>query len=282
MEEEYDALITNNTWDLVPHPVGSNIISGKWIFKHKFNFDGNLEWYKAHSVLRGFTQRPSIDYDETFSPVVKLATIHTMLSLAISRSWLIHQLDVKNAFQHDTLSEIVYCSQPMELLDPMQPNQVCRLNKSLNGLKQAPWTWYSRFTTYLLTLRFVEAKSDTSLFVFHCGTDTVYLLLYIDDIVLTVSCTVLLQHTISTLKQEFIMNDLGPLHHFWGSPYNIRQMASSSLSASSLLTSLSTLAWWTASRSRRPWTHRPRSLLLLGLLLLIRHSSGASLGPSNT
>jgi hypothetical protein len=75
MEEEYDALITNNTWDLVPHPVGSNIIPGKWIFKHKFNFDGNLEWYKAHSVLRGFTQRPGIDYDETFSPVVKLATI---------------------------------------------------------------------------------------------------------------------------------------------------------------------------------------------------------------
>jgi hypothetical protein len=65
MKEDYDALITNNTWDLVPHPVGSNIVTGKWIFKHKFNSNGTLEWYKAHWVLHGFTQWPDVDYDET-------------------------------------------------------------------------------------------------------------------------------------------------------------------------------------------------------------------------
>jgi hypothetical protein len=86
MEEEYDILITNNTWDLVPHPVGSNFITGKWIFKHMFNSDGTLEWYKACWVLRSFTQRPGVDYDETFSPVVKPATVHTVLSLAVSCS----------------------------------------------------------------------------------------------------------------------------------------------------------------------------------------------------
>jgi hypothetical protein len=110
MEEEYDALITNNTWDLVPHLVGSNIITGKWIFKHKFNSDGTPEWYKAHWVLRGFTQRPAIDYDETFSLVVKPATVRTVLSLAVSHSWPIHQLGVKNVFLHGTLLETVYCS----------------------------------------------------------------------------------------------------------------------------------------------------------------------------
>jgi hypothetical protein len=110
MEEEYDALITNNTWELVPRPIGSNVVIGKWIFKHKFNSDGTLEWYKARWVLRSFTHWPGIDYDETFSPVVKPATVRTVLSLAVSLSWPIHQLDVKNAFLHGTLSETVYYS----------------------------------------------------------------------------------------------------------------------------------------------------------------------------
>jgi hypothetical protein len=104
MEKEYNALITNNTWDLVPHPVGSNVIIGKWIFKHKFNTDGTLEGYKAHWVLHDFTQRLDIDYDETFNPVVKPATVHTVLFLAVSRSWPVHQFHVKNAFLHSTLS----------------------------------------------------------------------------------------------------------------------------------------------------------------------------------
>jgi hypothetical protein len=86
MEEEFVALIANNTWDLVPRLVGSNVVTGKWIFKHKFNSDGSLERYKTRWVLRGFTQRPGVDYDETFSPVVKPATVHTVLSLAVSRS----------------------------------------------------------------------------------------------------------------------------------------------------------------------------------------------------
>jgi hypothetical protein len=86
MEEEYDALITNNTWDLVPRPVGSNVVTGKWIFKYKFHSSGILEWYKAHWVLRGFTQRPGVDYGETFSTVVKSATVRMVLTLAVSHS----------------------------------------------------------------------------------------------------------------------------------------------------------------------------------------------------
>ena len=124
MEEEFAALIANKTCDFVPRPVGSNVVTGKWIFKHKFNSDGSLEWYKARWVLRGFTQRPDVDYDETFSPVVKPATVRTVLSLAVSRSWPVHQLDVKNAFLHGTLSETVYCSQPTGFVDPAQPD--CR------------------------------------------------------------------------------------------------------------------------------------------------------------
>jgi hypothetical protein len=135
MEEEYAALFSNNTWDLVPRPVGSNFVTGKWIFKHRFNSNGTLEWYKARWVLRDFTQRPDVDYDETCSSVVKLATVCVVLSLVVSRSWPIHQLDVKNVFLHGTLSKTVYCSQPTGFVDPVQPDRVCRINKSLYGLK---------------------------------------------------------------------------------------------------------------------------------------------------
>jgi hypothetical protein len=162
---------------------------------------------------------------------------------------------VKNVFLHGTLSKTVYYSQLMGFVDPTQSDRVCRLNKSLYGLKQVPWAWYIRFATYLITLGFVEAKSDTSLFIFRCDTNTIYLLFYIDDIVLTASSTTLLQSALFTI--------------FWGSPYNMRQMDSTSFSVSSLSMSLSTLAWWTVSRSRCPWTCRPKSLPLLGLLLLI-------------
>jgi len=110
MQSEFDALQSNDTWTLVPRPPGVNIVTGKWVFRHKFLSDGTFDRYKARWVLRGFTQRPGIDYDETFSPVVKPATIRVVLSLALSRSWPMHQLDVKNAFLHGTLTETVYCA----------------------------------------------------------------------------------------------------------------------------------------------------------------------------
>jgi len=125
-------------------------------------------------------------------------------------------MDVKNAFLHGTLSKTVYCCQPTGFIDTALPDHVCRLNKSLYGLKQAPRAWYSRFATYLLSLGFVEAKSDTSLFIYHRGNEIVYLLLYVDDIVLTASSASLLRRTITALQQEFSMKDLGPLHHFLG------------------------------------------------------------------
>jgi hypothetical protein len=214
--EEYAALVANQTWDLVPRPPGTNIVTGKWIWTHKRRADGTLERYKARWVLRGFTQRPGVDYDETFSPVVKPATVRTMLSLALARSWPVHQLDVKNAFLHGALTETVYCCQPAGFVDSSRPDMVCRLNRSLYGLKQAPRAWHSRLATFLVTLGFVEAKSDTSLFVHHHGAETAYLLLYVDDIVLTASSQSLLRRLVDALQREFPVKDLGVLHHFLG------------------------------------------------------------------
>lgn len=112
MEEEYAALLSNNTWDLVPRPSGANVVIGKWIFRQEFNADGSFDRYKACWVLHGFTQRPGVDYDEPFSPVVKPTAVRTILSLALSQHWPIHQLDVNNAFLHGTLS----AANPLDLL----------------------------------------------------------------------------------------------------------------------------------------------------------------------
>ena len=157
-----------------------------------------------------------MDFAETFSPVVKPATVRIVLSLALSHRWPIHQLDVKNAFLHGTLSETVYCAQPSGFEDLAHPDFVCHLNKSLYGLKQAPRAWYNQFVSFLLSRGFVEAKTDTSLFVFRQGSDMAYLLLYVDDIVLMASSPGLLRRIISALLQEFAMKDLGELHHFLG------------------------------------------------------------------
>jgi hypothetical protein len=101
-------------------------------------------------------------------------------------------------------------------VDSSRPDFVCRLNKSLYGLKQAPRAWHHRFASHLISLGFVEAKSDTSLFIYRRGTDTALLLLYVDDIVLTASSASLLKQIIGALQHEFAMTDMGPLHHFLG------------------------------------------------------------------
>jgi hypothetical protein len=162
--------------------------------------------------LPRFSQQHGIDYDATFSPIVKSSTIRTVLSIVVSSSWPIHQSDVKNAFLHDSLQETIYCQQPLGFEDPSLPNHVCLLQKSLYGLKQAPRAWFQRFSNYIQTFGFVPSLFDTSLFVYH----TAYILLYVDDIVLTTSSQMFLDHIISQLNTEFSMTDLGFLHHFLG------------------------------------------------------------------
>ena len=126
--------------------------------------------------------------------MVKPATIRTVLSIAVSWEWPIRQLDVKNAFLHGHLDETVYCEQPSGFVDPAAPDSVCLLQKSLYGLKQAPRAWNQRFTTFIRSIGFTPSKSDASLFVYKVGDALAYLLLYVDDIIVTASSPTLLQH----------------------------------------------------------------------------------------
>ena len=148
-------------------------------------------------MARGFTQQEGIDYLETFSPVVKPATVRLVLTIAVTRGWFIHQLDVHNAFLNGILQEEVYMEQPPGFSHPTLSSHVCHLHKSIYGLKQAPRAWYTRLSDYLISLGFRASTADTSLFIYSDGHDLIYLLVYVDDILLTRNNSTLLCHLIT-------------------------------------------------------------------------------------
>jgi len=216
MDCEYNALINNKTWHLVPPHCSKNIIDCKWVYKIKRKPDGSIDRYKARLVAKGFKQKYGIDYEDTFSPVVKAATIRLILSLAVSRGWSFRQLDVQNAFLHGVLEEDVYMRQPPGYEDKSKPHFICKLDKALYGLKQAPRAWYSRLSTKLQSLGFCASKADISLFYYKKGQITIFLLIYVDDIIVASSSERATQALLSDLKAEFALKDLGELHYFLG------------------------------------------------------------------
>nr|AAT85031.1 putative polyprotein [Oryza sativa Japonica Group]ABF96679.1 retrotransposon protein, putative, Ty1-copia subclass [Oryza sativa Japonica Group] len=216
MDAEYMALIKNNTWHLVPPQQGRNVIDCKWVYKIKRKQDGSLDRYKARLVAKGFKQRYGIDYEDTFSPVVKAATIRIILSIAVSRGWCLRQLDVQNAFLHGVLEEEVYMKQPPGYENPSTPDYVCKLDKALYGLKQAPRAWYSRLSGKLHDLGFKGSKADTSLFFYNKGSLTIFLLIYVDDIIVVSSRKEAVSALLQDLQKEFALKDLGDLHYFLG------------------------------------------------------------------
>jgi histone deacetylase 1/2 len=147
---------------------------------------------------------------------VKPATVRLVLALAVSRHWSVRQLDISNAFLHGTLEETAYMRQPPGFEDSVHPHYVCKLHKSIYGLKQSPRAWYSRLSDMLQQLGFHAAKTDTSLFVFHQAGITIYMLVYVDDIVVVSSCPTAAASLIHRLGQTFPVKDLGPLHYFLG------------------------------------------------------------------
>ena len=216
MDEEMAALNVNDTWDLVPFLEGKKAIGCKWVYKVKHKADGTIERHKARLVAKGYAQTYGIDYEETFAPVAKMATVRAVIAVAASKGWVMHQMDVKNAFLHGELQEEVYVEQPPGYEDMSHPEYVCRLRKALYGLKQAPRAWHDRIAEYLVTIGFRRAHADHSLYVHESDAGIVVITIYVDDLIIVGDRDVEIEKVKGLLMQYFEMKDLGELHYFLG------------------------------------------------------------------
>ena len=217
MQKEYDALIKNGTWKLVDPPLGTKPIGCKWVYKNKYKADGSLDKHKARLVAKGFAQKEGIDYEETFAPTAKWTTIQTLFALAAQNGWKVHQMDVKTTFLNGDLKEKVYMSQPEGFVIKGQEHKVCKLVKSLYGLKQAPRAWYEKLTEHLLKLDFKHFDlDDATLFVKKVGKTVVYLVVYVDDLLITGNNESYIASMKKELKKGFEMTDLGHVHYYLG------------------------------------------------------------------
>jgi hypothetical protein len=172
--------------------------------------------FKARLVARGFEQTNGVDFLDTFAPVVRWETIRTLLAIAVHLNWPIHQLDVLTAFLNGILKEDVYMLQPPGFVQFGMEHLVCKLHKSLYGLKQSPRAWYARLHATLLAWNLLQSHSDPNLYYAHIGNDTIALLVYVDDILLTGSNTQLLTQLKGHLHQSFRTHDLGPIQRYLG------------------------------------------------------------------
>ncbi|KAI3701667.1 hypothetical protein L6452_26909 [Arctium lappa] len=215
MHQEIKALEKNGTWTLEELPEGKRPIDSKWVYKTKFKSNGEVERYKARLVAKGFTQMEGVDYHETFAPVAKLVTVRTLLAVATKKNWIIHQLDVNNAFLHGDLDEEVYMKIPKGFAKEGE-TRVCRLRKSLYGLKQASRNWYRKLTKFLISLNFKQSKADHSLFTYQNGGVYVAILVYVDDVIIVGDNFDKIQQIKQQLDNEFSIKNLGPLKYFLG------------------------------------------------------------------
>ena len=217
MDEEMRALDHNQTWELVRLPKGKKPVGCRWVYTIKCNSDGTLERYKARLVARGYTQTYGIDYLETFAPVAKMNSIRILISLAVNLDWELHQYDIKNAFLYGELKEEIYMDVPPGYASDATHGKVCRLKKSLYGLKQSPKAWFGRFTRALKNLGYHQCNGDHTLFFQHpCSGGVVVLIVYVDDIIITGNNEPEIKKLEEQSEKQFEIKKLGPLKYFLG------------------------------------------------------------------
>ncbi|CAL8175713.1 unnamed protein product [Prunus armeniaca] len=216
MYEELRALRKNSTWELVELPRGKKVVGCKWVFTIKHKADGSVDRYKARLVAKGYTQTYGIDYQDTFALVAKMNTIRVLLSLAANLGWTLQQFDVKNAFLHGDLEEEVYMDMPPGI-DETSQGKVCRLRKSLYGLKQSPRAWFGRFSQAMKKYGYRPSQADHTLFLRHSRDGRITIVIvYVDDIIMTGDDIEEISKLKIQLAKEFDVKDLGTLRYFLG------------------------------------------------------------------
>lgn len=206
MTEEFDNLLSNQTWELVPKPVNTKPIGCKWVFKRKLNSEGEVIKFKARLVAKGYSQVPGRDFSDTFSPVVKIKSIRILLALAMELDLKIHQMDITAAYLNGTLKEDIYMLQPEGMQQQGKEHLVCHLKKTLYGLKQAGREWNECFDTFLKEFGLCRSKSDPC--IYYHPKKTLYLGLYVDDMLIVGTSEAISVFKLKVM-QKFQAKDLG-------------------------------------------------------------------------
>ncbi|GJX04449.1 putative RNA-directed DNA polymerase [Tanacetum coccineum] len=217
MQDEMKSLYENNTFELTKLPKGKRALKNKWVYKLKTEEYTPRPRYKARLVVKGFSQKKGIDFDEIFSPVVKMGSIRVVLGLAASLDLEVEQMDVKTAFLHGDLDKEIYMEQPEGFQVKGKEDYVCRLQKSLYGLKQAPRQWYKKFESVIGKQGFRKTFSDHCVFFQRFGDDDfIILLLYVDDMLIVGKNIGRIAQLKQDLSKSFAMKDLGPAKQILG------------------------------------------------------------------
>lgn len=209
MEDELKSMKHNEVWELVEILENFKPIGCKWVIKTKKDYKGRIDRYKARLVAKGFTQREGIDYNETFSPVSSKDSFRIIMALVAHFDLELHQTDVKIAFLNDKLFEEVYMTQLEGFVQQGKDHLVCKLNRSLYGLKQAARQWFLKFDQVITSFGFIENKVDQCIYLKISGSKFIFLVLYIDDILLATGDIGFLHETKQFLSKSFQMSDLG-------------------------------------------------------------------------
>ncbi|KAG8503399.1 hypothetical protein CXB51_001318 [Gossypium anomalum] len=218
MQEEMESLHKNRTWDLVKLSKGKKAVRCKWVFKKKEGTPGVEEpRYKARLIAKGYSQIPGVDFTDVFSPVVKHSSIRALLGIVAMHNLELEQLDVKTTFLHGELEEDIYMQQPEGFTVSEKEDYVCLLRKSLYGLKQSPRQWYKRFDSFMASHDFNRSSLDSCVyFKKNSNGSFVYLLLYVDDMLIAAKDKGKIRKVKAQLSEEFEMKDLGPAKKILG------------------------------------------------------------------
>lgn len=216
MESELDSMSENGVWELVEPDLLHKPIGCKWVYKTKRDANGKIERHKARLVAKGFTQKEGVDYTETFSPVSSKDSFRIIMALVAHYDMELHQMDVKTAFLNGELDEVIHMKQPEGFVEPGNERLVCKLRKSIYGLKQASRQWYKKFDSVISSFGFTENLVDEGVYLKTVGSKFIFLILYVDDILLASSNLKLLKDTKSFLSSNFDMKDLGEASYVLG------------------------------------------------------------------
>jgi hypothetical protein len=209
IKSEMDYIMSNATWEVVEHPYGCKPIGSKWVSKKNLRPDGNIERYKARLVIKGYSQKEGEDFFNTYSHVARLTTIRVLLSLAASHGLLIHQMDIKTTFLNGELDEEIYMEHLAGFVANGQEGMVCKLLKSLYGLKQAHKQWHKKLDRTLTSVGFIVNEADKCVYYRYGRGERVIFCLYVDDILILETSLDVIKDTKEFISNNFEMKDLG-------------------------------------------------------------------------